>query len=225
MQTTDLRVVKTLKQIDQALLESLADTPFEKITVDQLCRAALINRSTFYKYYTSKFDLMDRYLQRALDGFRRQVDVAFVNATPDTVHSLVYQKNFETTLQFLHKHKDEYLLLWSIPREQNVFTQMVDIVYEAILEKLPASPAGPSPYADLYARLFASDMMTLVRWWFRYEGQISAKDVQNLMTKNMKQGMFRTFREQLRQQNPPTCQKNRAPKQIGVRFFCFLYAE
>ncbi len=101
--------------------------------MDQLCRAALINRSTFYKYYTSKFDLMDRYLQRALDGFRRQVDVAFVNATPDTVHSLVYQKNFETTLQFLHKHKDEYLLLWSIPREQNVFTQMVDIVYEAIL--------------------------------------------------------------------------------------------
>ena len=73
-----------------------------------------------------------------------------------------------------------------------------------LLEKLPASPAGPSPYADLYARLFASDMMTLVRWWFLYEGQISAKDVQNIMTKNMKQGMFRTFREQLRQQNPPT---------------------
>ena len=56
--------------------------PVEKITVEQLFRGALINRSTFYKYYTSKYDLMERYLNRALDGFRRQVDVAFVNASP-----------------------------------------------------------------------------------------------------------------------------------------------
>ena len=34
MPQTDLRVVKTLKQIDQALLESLSEMPFEKNTVD-----------------------------------------------------------------------------------------------------------------------------------------------------------------------------------------------
>lgn len=84
---------------DHSLLECLADTPFEKITVEQLCRGALINRSTFYKYYTSKYDLMERYLNRALDGFRRQVDVAFVNASPRTIQKLVYQKNFENVLE------------------------------------------------------------------------------------------------------------------------------
>ena len=47
MPQTDLRVVKTLKQIDQALLESLSEMPFEKINVDQLCQTAIINRSTF----------------------------------------------------------------------------------------------------------------------------------------------------------------------------------
>lgn len=197
MPSTDLRVVKTLKQIDGALLSCLAEAPFEKITVDQLCRAALINRSTFYKYYTSKYDLMDRYLNRVLEGFRRQVDVAFVNASPDTIQSLLYQKNFENTLTFLHKHKEEYTLLWSIPRQENVFSRMVGAVHDAILEKLPARQA-PDPYADLYARLFATDMMTLVRWWFRYEGTITARDVQDVMHKNMKQGMFRTFREQMR---------------------------
>ncbi len=143
MQSTDLRVVKTLKQIDQALLTCLAEAPFEKITVEQLCRAALINRSTFYKYYTSKYDLMEQYLQRALDGFRRQVDVAFVNATPETIHNLLYQKNFENTLKFLHRHKAEYTLLWSIPLEENVFGRMVDLVHDAILETLPAGREGP----------------------------------------------------------------------------------
>lgn len=197
MQPTDLRVVKTLKQIDRALLACLVESPFEKITVEQLCKAALINRSTFYKYYTSKYDLMERYLARALDGFRRQVDVTFVNASPETIQNLLYQKNFENTLNFLYKHKAEYTLLWSIPLEEGVFGRMVDAVHDAILEKLDAQDP-PDPYADLYARLFASDMMTLVRWWFHYEGRITAKEVQDIMRKNMKQGMFRTFREQMR---------------------------
>lgn len=196
MPSTDLRVVKTLKQIDGALLACLAEAPFEKITVDQLCRAALINRSTFYKYYTSKYDLMDRYLNRVLENFRKQVDVTFVNASPDTIQNLLYQKNFENTLAFLHKHKAEYTLLWSIPQEKSVFSRMVDAVHDAILEKLPARQA-PDPYADLYARLFATDMMTLVRWWFHYEGTITVRDVQDIMHRNMKQGMFRTFRERM----------------------------
>lgn len=201
MAQTDLRVVKTLKQIDGALLECLAHTPFEKITVEQLCQAALINRSTFYKYYTSKYDLMERYLQRALDGFRRQVDVAFVNAAPDHIHDIVYQKNFENVLRFLSKHEKEYTLLWSIPLEESVFSRMIDIVHDAILDTLCSHPQGKqipvTPYADLYARLFASDMMTLVRWWLKYKDCVTARDVQDLMRNNMKQGMFRTFRERM----------------------------
>lgn len=199
MAQTDLRVVKTLKQIDGALLECLAHTPFEKITVEQLCQAALINRSTFYKYYTSKYNLMERYLQRALDGFRYQVDVAFINADPDHIHDIVYQKNFENVLRFLCNHKKEYTLLWSIPLEKSVFSQMVDIVHGAILDTLCSHSSQNrlqmTSYADLYARLFASDMMTLMRWWLEYQDSVTARDVQNLMRNNMKQGMFRTFRQ------------------------------
>lgn len=201
MAQTDLRVIKTLKQIDRALLDCLAQTSFEKITVEQLCRTALINRSTFYKYYTSKYDLMERYLQRALDGFRRQVNVAFVKAAPDHIQDVIYQKNFENVLRFLYKHQEEYLLLWSIPQEKSVFSRMIDIVHDAILEALcGASPV--TPYADLYARLFASDMMTLVRWWMQYKDTVPVQDVQDLMRDNMRQGMFRTFRERMQ---PPIC--------------------
>lgn len=105
MPQTDLRVIKTLRQIDNALLTLLSDMPFEKITVDLLCQIALVNRSTFYKYYKSKFDLMDQYLSRTLTEFREQMDVAFINASSDNIHNLIYQKNFEKALQFMYKHK------------------------------------------------------------------------------------------------------------------------
>ena len=163
------------------------------------CENAEADRSgsTFYKYYTSKYNLMERYLDRTLERFRQQVDVAFVNAAPETIQDLVYQKNFEAALHHLCAHKAEYTLLWSIPLDKNVFGRMVDAVHDAILEKLP-DPYRSNPYADLYARLFASDMMTLVRWWFQHEDSVTARNVQDLMRRNMKQGMFRTFRELMR---------------------------
>lgn len=199
MPQTDLRVIKTLKQIDRALLETLEEMPFQKITVEQLCVTAMINRSTFYKYYKSKYDLMEQYLQRTLDEFRRQMNVAFVYSSPDNIHHLIYQRNFEKALRFIYKHKKEYTVLWASPAEYGVFSQMIQVIQDNIVEKLSAdrNPADLDPYADLYARLFASDMMTLVRWWFRYEGKVTMKDVQETMMMNMKQGMFRTFREHM----------------------------
>lgn len=197
MNKTDLRVVKTLAQIDRALLECLEQTPLQKLTVDQLCQQAMINRSTFYKYYQDKYDLMDQYLARTLQEFRRQMDVAFVEAFAQNIHSLVYQKNFEKALQYLHKNKARYTLLWSGAINRPVFTEMLQVIHDNILEKLRSCDLQGTQerYVDLYAQLLASNTMTLVRWWFQYESEISMEEVQQIMVNNMKEGIFGAFRQ------------------------------
>lgn len=197
MNKTDLRVVKTLAQIDRALMKCLEQTSLQKLTVDQLCQEALINRSTFYKYYQDKYDLVDQYLARTLQEFRRQTDVAFVEASAQNIHSLIYQKNFEKALQYLYKNKARYTLLWSGAVNRPVFTEMVKVIHDNILDKLCACGlhGAQERYVDLYAQLFASDMMTLVRWWFQYEDEISMEEVQQIMANNMKQGLFGAFRQ------------------------------
>ena len=50
-------------------------------------------------------------------------------------------------------------------------------------------------YVDLYAQLLASNTMTLVRWWFQYESEISMEEVQQIMVNNMKEGIFGAFRQ------------------------------
>lgn len=140
---------------------------------------------------------MEQYLKRTLNEFQKQMNVAFINASLENIHHLIYQKNFEKALRFIYKHKKEYRILWTIPTEYGVFSEMVQVIHDNILDKLCAENEVGSPdlYADLYARLFVSDMMTLVRWWFRYEETVTIKEVQEIMMNNMKQGMFRTFRE------------------------------
>ena len=54
----DLRVVKTYRKIVSTLEELMETTPFDSITVHDLCESAEIRRATFYKHYNDKYDLL-----------------------------------------------------------------------------------------------------------------------------------------------------------------------
>lgn len=54
---TDLRVVKTHQAIRGALVSLLKTKPFADIAAQEIYATALVNRTTFYKYYSGKRDL------------------------------------------------------------------------------------------------------------------------------------------------------------------------
>ncbi len=201
MSENDLRVVKTLQQIDQALLSLLKEIPFQKITVNLLCKTALINRSTFYKYYTDKYDLLDRYLDRILQEFQEHVNVDFVITNPEQTDDEFYQSPFKAFTAFLFTKKEEYLILWNASIERHPYNEMADLIYTQILQKLLSAYPDLSQkqvYCELYAQLFSSNIMTLVRWWLTNTHTVSAEEVQKIMHENMKHGLFYTFRHHIR---------------------------
>lgn len=53
------RIRVTRRMLKEALVRLLDEKSLEKITVYELCTEAQINRTTFYKYYGSPYDLMD----------------------------------------------------------------------------------------------------------------------------------------------------------------------
>ena len=55
----DRRIAKTKRELKRALISLLADKPFEKITVTELCAAANTGRITFYAHYSDKYELVD----------------------------------------------------------------------------------------------------------------------------------------------------------------------
>ena len=54
--TMDVRVKVTKKMIFEAFLNILKNKPIAKMTVKEICFAAGINRTTFYKYYKDTYD-------------------------------------------------------------------------------------------------------------------------------------------------------------------------
>lgn len=62
----DLRIVKTKKGIREAFLRERANEPLEKVKVQNLCALALVNKTTFYKYYSDVFVLAEELEQDAV---------------------------------------------------------------------------------------------------------------------------------------------------------------
>ena len=54
----DRRVTMTRRMLKEALTELLRETDIYHVSIRELCQRADINRTTFYKYYGSQFDLL-----------------------------------------------------------------------------------------------------------------------------------------------------------------------
>lgn len=65
----DLRIVKTREQIRDAFLTLRDRFSPEKIKVKDICRIAMINKTTFYKYYEDSFALTEEIENGAVDVF------------------------------------------------------------------------------------------------------------------------------------------------------------
>ena len=63
---TDRRTIYTRNTIKDALLELLADTTFDRITVTALCKQAEITRATFYLHYDNLDEVLNELLDDAL---------------------------------------------------------------------------------------------------------------------------------------------------------------
>ena len=58
----DLRVRRTRKLLTQALIEGTMEKGFAALTVRDITRRAMVNRSTFYRHYLDKYDLLEQHL-------------------------------------------------------------------------------------------------------------------------------------------------------------------
>lgn len=71
---TDLRVIKTKRAINNALIELLHKKGINKITVAELSQKAEINKGTFYLHYVDIYDLYQKALQEHLKKIVDKMD-------------------------------------------------------------------------------------------------------------------------------------------------------
>ena len=71
---------KTEKQIETSLLQLMKEQTFESISIRQLIDLAEVNRSTFYRHYLDKYDLLEKIEDRLLDELQAYYQEALESA-------------------------------------------------------------------------------------------------------------------------------------------------
>ncbi len=84
----DRRIQKTKKAFYLAFLELLKTKNVDQITVTALVQEADVNRSTFYKHYVEKEDLLNEMIESVLNDLRTAYDEPYKQTTTFSIENL-----------------------------------------------------------------------------------------------------------------------------------------
>ena len=77
IQEEHVSVRRTYLLLMKALLDLLAEMPFEKISLTDICRVSMVSRSTFSRYVEDKYDLLHYCIKMYIEGLRPVEDLLY----------------------------------------------------------------------------------------------------------------------------------------------------
>ncbi len=154
MTAIDRRVARTRATLHHALLRLIVERGYDAISVQDICEAADIGRSTFYAHYTGKDDLKRSgldHLKAALKGEGR-------NGGQNRELSF-------TAVLFAHGRDfaGHYRALKDGLGAGVSLDALRTVLFELVAEALP--PEGTRFERDLRVRFVAGALISVLTWW------------------------------------------------------------
>ena len=147
---------RTYLLLSQALFSLLEENPFEKITLTQLCDASMVPRSTFYRYFEDKYDLLYYCLQTFFETVRLDRDIMYLkdgkgHAFVDKLISVIDQ-NKDSFTKICRTNKNGIFM--DILR--NYLMQIIEQILHQLQKEGCALKISQPVFTDLLADLYLS---------------------------------------------------------------------
>ena len=157
------KIQMTKRCIREALFECLKEKDINKITISSLCEKADINRSTFYKYYGSQYDVIKEMEQEVIQLINEQL-----NDQPK-------ETSFIQLLQFLKSNKETIEIFFEC-NVDNEFPKQV-LALDSINNQLEKVSQN-DPYIKAYI-LFGS--LAIIQQWIDAGCIESCEEIANII--------------------------------------------
>ena len=157
---TDIRIIKTKQNIENAFVSLLNETNFTSITVNEICKRALTSRSTFYLHYLDKYDLLAQLFDQQVSLFSTIVEKRF--------NGLILGQLEETVVQFYDELVTRQPIIQALFKldgsEYNLKQKFETILYDHWLAYL--NEKTDVSYKELTAQIGASIVFDTLNWSF-----------------------------------------------------------
>lgn len=164
-QKEDLRVQRTRKMLQQALFELTAEKGFPNVTIRDIAERAMVNRSTFYRHYLDKYDLINQYM----DDLHAMISNAalLVEKMNDPI-----PEKAPSGLLVLVKHVQEYADFYRVMLGQNGdalftkrFREMSENRYRHLFAVLDIKAEPNSPPIEMKLNYISCAGVGAIMWW------------------------------------------------------------
>ena len=159
----DLRQKKTRALLVSALAQLLEERPFQELSVVDICRRAMVHRTTFYAHFNDKQELL-RYL---LEGMERERAALRLPEDPDgspRAYLLAAAQRFFT---FFQERRALYraCLNSGADADAHVLEDCAARKLEELLSQPRFRAVTPNVDPQVAAHFYTGAMLSLIRWW------------------------------------------------------------
>jgi AcrR family transcriptional regulator len=160
----DLRVRRTRKLLTQALIEGTVEKGFAALTVRDITRRAMVNRSTFYRHYLDKYDLLEQHLNEIYEALEEDGGIIGEGRNAGHIEILKQFQQFPAFYRVVLSAQADAFLSQRF-RQQ---TQQRFLAY--FHQTFPEAASDPdTPPLDLKLTTVASAGCSALGWWLEQE--------------------------------------------------------
>ncbi len=169
----DLRVRRTRKALQEALISLTAEKGFANVTIRDISERAMVNRATFYRYYRDKYDLLDRYMDEQYE----LLETLNTTVTGNPPSGLV------RLLEHIHAHADFFRVMLG-EKGDPAFNRKIRLYIEGHFRQM--LPARDQKWAKANANQVPLDLglayishasVGAIIWWLEKEMPYSAEQL------------------------------------------------
>ena len=178
----DLRVVKTKENIKDGFVHLLSENAFKDITIQMLVCECKINKSTFYRHYQDKYDLIEQISHDLISSFK-QVSCPFrEDITSITLSHLIdYFENNKSTLFILDAKQ--------LPI--NLFQDMHEILTKDIYQYFDKF-SHQNEIVYLYSGLIANNILLTIKYCHQDMYKLSKEALIKIILQTIENGLKQT---------------------------------
>jgi AcrR family transcriptional regulator len=192
-ETEDVRIQRSRAALQQALFALSVEKGFAAVTVRDLTQRARVNRSTFYRHYLDKYDLLNQYFDQL------QAQVVQTAASAEKASNSTPERVPAGLLLLVH-HVQEYAAFYQVmlgphgdPAFMHRFRQLPEQRYRLLFAR--SNRAAPQePPAALQLQYISYAFVGAILWWLENAQPVPAEQLAlwlgqlSMMTAGLTQG-------------------------------------
>ena len=149
------------------------DKTFEEIKVSDICKKALINRSTFYSHYNDKYELLVDFINVLKEEFVNEL-----NSNNENLNTREFFINLiGLFLNHIESKKDVYSSIMINNRNGIMIDILLSVVTDDMLKKINSDYIGNKIPSDIITKFYLGGVLNIGIEWLSNSNKYTKKEI------------------------------------------------